>query len=266
MLKPRYSVFLPVAVAAGLGLASAVPAQAGSIELGYVVEVAGTTMMKAAYRTEINGGSFESSLFGKTEGVTSMFSGYKMNLSASGRVAGNSFLPAAYENDRKKKGKKAKSTGLTWQPDGSVTVGTAQGVKPPPAAVASAIGASTSDPLTAILKMANNQSKKPCSGKFRVYDGKDVFDLSLSFSKTIALGNASGLDCKLTWTPVAGVAVDKGETDVESYGLVLAPVRVGDDIMHLPVRITGSTKGLSIVVSSSVIKVDGQAVKAGLSN
>lgn len=264
MAKPLLSALLPAAIAASLAVAAS--AQAGSIELGYVVEVAGATMMKAAYRTEINGGNFESSLFGKTEGVTSMFSGYKMNLTANGRVEGNTFLPEAYENDRKKKGKKAKSTGLIWKPDGSVTVGTAQGVKSPPAAVASAIGASTSDPLTAILKMANNQSKKPCSGKFRIYDGKDVFDLALSFRKTIALGDTSGLDCKLTWTPIAGVAVDKGETDVESYGLVLAPVNVGSAVMHLPVRITGSTKGLSVVVSSSVIKIDGQAIKAGLSN
>lgn len=249
-------------------VAMAAPSQAGSIEMGYVVEMAGATLMKATYRAEINGGSFESSLFGKTEGVSNMFSGYKMNLQAEGRIVKDAFLPVSYDNDRKKKGKKAKSTGLDWRADGSVTVGTAQGTSAPPADVAAAISNTTSDPLTAILKMANGQGKKPCSGKYRVYDGKDVFDLTLSFRKTVALANSpnAGLDCKLTWTPVAGVAVNKGENEAESYGLVLAPVAVGSEVMHLPIRITGKSKGLAVVVSSSVIKVDGQVVNASLSN
>lgn len=251
------------------GIAAATPSRADSIELGYVVEVAGATLMKAAYRTEITGDSFESTLFGKTEGMSNMFSGYKMNLSANGRVEGRTFVPVTYENDRKKKGKKAKSTGLAWLTDGSVTVGTAQGVKSPPASVAASLGGSASDPLTAILKMANGQSKAPCSGRFRVFDGKDVFDLALTFRKTVALAgtaSGSGLDCKLTWTPIAGVAVDRGENGVETYGLVLAPIPVAGTVMHLPVRITGKSNGLPVVVSSSVIKVDGQVVNAGLSN
>ena len=267
MAKRSTAALLPAAFAAGLAVA--VPAHAGSIELSYIVEVAGTTMMKAAYRADLNGGSFESSLFGKTEGVSNMFSGYKMNLTANGRIAGDTFLPEAFENARKKKSKKAKSTGLTWAPDGTVTVGTAQGVDTPPPAVAATLGDAASDPLTAILRMANAQSQKPCSGKFRVYDGKDVYDLALSFRKTVTLAstaNATGLDCKLTSTPVSGVAVDKGETDVETYGLVLAPVTLAGDMLHMPIRITGKTKGLTVVVSASSITVDGQPVSAELSN
>jgi hypothetical protein len=70
--------YLPAFFAAGLATAGS--AMAGStIELGYVVEVAGATMMKASFSTELDSGSFESSLSGKTAGMSDMFSGYKMN-------------------------------------------------------------------------------------------------------------------------------------------------------------------------------------------
>ncbi len=56
-----------------MGIMAAVPstaAWAGNvIELGYVVDVAGSTVLKASYRAEISDGSFEASLFGKTSGV-----------------------------------------------------------------------------------------------------------------------------------------------------------------------------------------------------
>ena len=64
-----------------MGIMAAVPstaAWAGNvIELGYVVDVAGSTVLKASYRAEISDGSFEASLFGKTSGVSNMFTGYK---------------------------------------------------------------------------------------------------------------------------------------------------------------------------------------------
>lgn len=249
--------------ASAIGLMAAVPStavRAGNvIELGYVVDVAGSTVLKASYRAEISDGSFEASLFGKTSGVSNMFTGYKMNLSASGTVDGERFIPGVYGNDRKKKGKKAKSTDVTWQPGGGVTVSYSGEVQPPPSAVASALGKSTSDPLTAILKMANSQQDKPCSGKYRVYDGKDVFDLALAFRKDA--GNA--MECKLTWTPVAGVAVDKGDTEVETYALTLGPVQLSSGkVLHVPLQVVGKTKGMTVTVSAASVSVDGQQVSA----
>ncbi len=270
MAKLTLKPVLTAIFAVGLGLCTSPAARADTVELVYVVEVAGSTIMKAAYATTINGGSFESVVSGKTSGISNMFTGYRMNLSANGHFADGIFRPEIYENDRKKKGKKAKSTGLTWLADGAVTVGSANGVESPPPAVAAVIGKSTSDPLTAILKMANNQSEKPCSGKYRVYDGKDVYDLALSFRKSVTLASASNskaMECKLTWTPVAGVAVDKGETDVEVYSVVLAPMQLASGtVLHLPVRMVGKTKGLSVVISTAAVAVDGQAVSAELSN
>lgn len=262
MVKLPTKSLLPAALVAGLAMVA--PAVAETIELGYVVEVAGTMVMKAAYSAEIESGSFESSLFGKTAGMSDMFSGYKMNWSATGLYDEGQFSPQSYENTRKKKSKKAKSTGINWQPNGAVLLSTGAA---PPTAVLAALKGPSSDPLTAILKMASAQTKKPCSGKFRVYDGKDVYDLSLSFKKKITLAGATGqpgLECGLTSTPIAGRAVEKGEDKPDSYGLILAPLKAGGQTLHIPVRITGSTKGLNVTVSAHYVKVDGQPVAAAL--
>jgi hypothetical protein len=259
-----------VLIAAGAALALPATAQAGSVlDIAYTVDVAGATVLNAQYRTEINANGFESALFGKTSGVSDMFAGYKMNLSATGRVTGGKFLPGIYANDRKKKGKKAKSTDITWSSAGEVAVAYKDEPMPLPPAVAAALRKNSSDPLTAILKMANSQQDKPCSGKYRVYDGKDVFDLSLAFQKNFTLastGNGDGLECRLTWTPVAGVAVDRGETDAESYALSLVPVKLSSGkLMHVPMQIVGKNKGMTVTVSASSVTVDGQAVNTSQS-
>jgi hypothetical protein len=247
------------------------PARAGTIDVGYVVEIAGSTVMKASYHADMTPGRFAAALTGKTSGVSSMLAGYKMNWAAEGSMNDRGFIPGTFENNRKKKSKKAKSTGLTWLPGGKVTIGTHAGPAAVPASVAAALGKSSSDPLTAVLRMANAQSGRPCSGRYRVYDGKDLFDLSLSFKKSITLASASpseakALECRLTYAPVAGSAVDKGETAVETYGLFLAPVKVPGvaSAHYVPVRLTGKSKGLSVVISATAIAVDGQPVSARL--
>jgi hypothetical protein len=118
-----------------------------------------------------------------------------------------------------------------------------------------------------VLKIASTQSRKPCFGTFRIYDGKDVFDLSLSFKKKITLASSPGLpglDCRLTSTPVAGKDVRNGDTEPQSYGLTLTPITAAGQTLYIPVRITGSTKGVGVTVSASYLKVDGKSVSAML--
>lgn len=243
---------------AAAALAFSHPASAGDqIDLAYVVEMAGATVMKARYHADIGADSFATSLSGKSSGMTSYFSEYKMNLSATGRVDGAQFIPGVFENDRKKTGKKKRSTDIVWQPDGTVTITRGSETEAPPPKVAASLGNTASDPLTALLKMANSQKDKPCSGKFRVFDGKDVFDLSLAGRS----GATSAHDCVLTWLPIAGADFDEGETDPESYGLRLAPLQLpAGKVIHIPMQITGKSKGLKVTVSAAAVTLNGQAL------
>lgn len=245
----------------GAALCAAAPQQAWAgnlLELFYVVDVAGATVMKAQYRADIGADRFEASLSGKTSGMSSVFSGYKMNLSANGKVDPNGFRSVLYENDRKKSGKKAKSLDVLWQPDGSVTINKEGENQAVPANIAATLNNAASDPLTAILRMANGQSDKPCSGKFRVYDGKDVYDLSLALDKV----KENKIKCDLTWTPVAGEAVDKGEK-IEKYDISLAPVQLSSGmVLHVPLQIVGKSNGVTVTVSASSVNVDGREMVA----
>ncbi len=104
--------------------------------------------------------------------------------------------------------------------------------------------------------MANSQQDKPCSGSFRAYDGKDVFDLSLSPDKP----EGKKIKCKLTWTPVAGEAIKKGEKQ-ESYGMAIAPVQLASGrVLHVPMQITGRSNGLKVTVTVSSVTVDGREI------
>ncbi|MBL8790362.1 MAG: DUF3108 domain-containing protein [Rhizobiales bacterium] len=241
--------------------AAAVPqaAQAGNLlELAYVVDVAGATVLRANYRADIGAERYEATLSGKTSGMSTVFSGYKMNLSANGKVDTTGFRSVLYENDRKKSGKKKKSTDVLWQPDGTVTINKEGENQAVPQKIAATLGDAASDPLTAVLKMANSQKDKPCSGKFRVYDGKDVFDLSLTLDKA----KEQKIKCQLTWTPIAGDAVEKGEK-AESYALSLAPITLSSGLtLHVPLQIVGKSNGLTVTVSAASVNVDGREMVA----
>lgn len=257
MARKTFRICLATATLAGLP-ALAMAQSANTIELSYTVDMAGATVLKADYRVDIGDDSFAASLSGKTSGVTSVFSSYKMNLSATGKIAGSDFLPGLYENDRKKSGKKKKSTDVMWRPDGSVAISRSGEVEAPPATVASTLNPSAADPLTAVLRMANSQGSKPCSGKYRVYDGKDVYDLTLAPRK----GEGDGIHCKLTWIPVAGNDFDEGDTEPESYALKLSPVVLSTGrVMHVPMQLVGKSKGVTFTVSADTVSVNGQQLK-----
>ncbi len=77
---------------AALGLAAPAGARAGNvIELSYVVDIAGATVLKAQYRANIGDDRYEASLSGKTSGMSTVFSSYKMELSANGKVEAGGF-------------------------------------------------------------------------------------------------------------------------------------------------------------------------------
>ncbi len=245
----------------------------GTVDVRYDVEVAGTRIMKASFSATIDAGQYSSSLDGKTTGVSNLFSKYKTNMTAEGLVRDNAFIPGTFGNDRKKNSKKSRSTDLTWSGNGKVLVETGDGTEEPEGPVAKALGRNAADPLTTILRLANTQADKPCSGSFRVFDGRDVYDLALSFRKQVVLASAStegnsGFDCKLTYTPIAGRAFDKGETEIETYGVVLAPLTMRGLRHHiyLPIQITGKSSGLSAVVSATSVTVDGQELNIALGN
>jgi hypothetical protein len=238
----------------------AFPATAGNvIKAAYVIEAAGTTVMRANFDATIEKGSFTSSLFGKTAGAAGFFKGMRLEMQTTGGFDGSDFAPGNFEKSKKKRYKDARKTGISWTPTGKVEVMTDSGPAPLSASVGQALSQPSSDPLTAILSLSQMRGSKPCQGKTRVYDGRDVFDLTLRPRDQGAAGAGKPMNCSVAYTPIAGNSFDKGEKDVDNYDAVFAPINLAgqDKPMYFPVRLVGSSMGITYKIRAVSLSVDG---------
>jgi Protein of unknown function (DUF3108) len=224
------------------------PVQAADvITASFDVSLAGARIMKADYSATLDATTYSADLSAKTVGVSKMFSKIRLIMSANGSFSEAGFRPASYAYSRKKNDK-LKERNLTFSQNGSlVTEGADYGD-----AIMAALNNKVMDPLSMLLKLS--RTAKPCNGKHRAFDGRDVFDVSLA-----SIGTSGGvLTCKLVYTPVAGGDVEGGDTDAITYEISLAPV--ANKGSYIPVRISGSTKGVGFEVNATSVTVNGEAL------
>ncbi len=222
------------------------PAQAADvISASFEVSLGGTRIMKADYSATLDAATYSADLSARTVGVSKMFAKIKLNMSANGNLIDEAVKPVAYAYSRKKNDKR-KQRNLTFAPNGAlVTAGADYD-----ASIMAALNNKVMDPLSMLLKLG--RSDKPCTGKHRAFDGRDVFDVALSGG-----GKAGSTQtCKMVYTPVAGNDVEDGDTDPTTYEITLAPY--GNKGSYFPVRIAGTTKGVGFEVNASSVTVNGQ--------
>ncbi len=217
---------------------------ADTVAVDYDVSLGGSRIMKASYAANFDGSNYDASFSAKTVGMSKVFSKIKLSLTAKGKMTDGGLQPVSY-NYFRKKNDKTKERGLLFDQSGElVTDGAGYD-----AAVLASLKKSVMDPLSMLLKIS--RSDKPCSGKHRSFDGRDVFDLSLS---TVS-SNDGKLVCKLVYTPIAGGDVDDGDTEPQAYEVTLAPTTSAQSF--ITIRITGRTKGVPFDVSATSAAING---------
>jgi hypothetical protein len=99
------------------------------------------------------------------------------------------------------------------------------------------------DPLSAVMAMSRSQSGRisgvnPCARKLPIFDGKQRFDLLLSFKRTAALSeigvknDARAYVCRVKYVPIAGVRMNEEtqrlqrETGIEVWMLPMVEANV----------------------------------------
>jgi hypothetical protein len=221
------------------------PVQAADvISINFDISLGGTRVMKADYSATLDDSSYSATLEAKTVGVSKLFSKIKLNMSVAGGLSESGLTPVSYGYSRKKNDKR-KQRNLSFAPGGALVTEAGDY----DASILAAIKGKVMDPLSMLLKVT--RSDNPCSGKYRAFDGRDVFDLTLSGG----VGKGTVI-CKVLYTPVAGADVDDGETDVTRYEISFAPM--GNDKGYVPVRLTGSSKGVGFEASARSVTVNGQ--------
>jgi opacity protein-like surface antigen len=217
---------------------------ADSVNISYDVFLGGSRVLKAEYAAQFDDATYAANFSAKTVGMSKMFSKIKLNLAVNGRLSEDGLQPIQYAYYRKKNDK-VKERGLQFKSDGSLKTEGA-GYDAPLIAV---LKKNVTDPLTMLLKIS--RSDKPCSGKHRSFDGRDVFDISLA---QVSADNGR-LECTLVYKPVAGADVNDGDTDAVTYGIRLAPTKTTQK--YVTVGLTGSNKGVPFSVDATSISVNG---------
>jgi len=259
------AVFAGCIWSALLGFSNAAQAESNTLlKTDYEVTVSGITVLDIEYRLEMSPAGYQSRAEIETRGVATFFSDYRMKMKVSGSFGNGRATPAEFTSRRKKKDKTKELT-LNWSSNGPSTSGGRSSKQ-----IEAALTPASVDPLTAVFRAGTVSKGAPCQTTQRIYDGREVFDLGLTFVQEVkADGDWPGAyrgtayECRLTYEPVAGKNAEKFREANEappSYTVWLAPVatNVSGGSLLVPVRAAGILDGLSFVAYASRAEIGGR--------
>lgn len=210
----RPAIAASVLGAAVLGTASTWPAAAGpdslEIDAVYKVELNEFKIGSFAFKSDVGEKAYtlQSDVSISFAGLV----GWKGTTVTRGTVAGKDVSPSVYQFEfasPARRGSIAMNfanrnvTGLTVLPDEP----TPPDVKPLTAEHIKGVA----DPLSAVLALVKVGGPNPCDRKVSIFDGKQRFDLVLSYRKQVPISEAQpsgqpsqGIVCKVKYVPIAG--------------------------------------------------------------
>lgn len=196
-------------------LAAALPANAESwptrVDAAYRVGFNGFDIGKFEFRADVSGASYTVQGEARLSALLGAFK-WQGDTRASGQLAGISPKPAGYTFDFKGIGKEG-SIKLGFQ-QGNVASVTSLPMKPPApetVPIRDQHLKDVLDPLSAVMALSRTSNANPCGRRFPVFDGKQRFDLVLSFlrQQAVAETRPSGQPgvafvCRVRYVPIAG--------------------------------------------------------------
>lgn len=232
-----------------LGLTAAAPAaaQAAGVTVSYNIDVGPLTVSVVKFSIDLTGGDAHAKARIRTAGMSRVFSEFGATAEAETRLEGDNPGPVSYRITRDQSDVR-KVTTLTWQ-DGAVSYDPPIKNAERKAKLDAALAGGVIDPVTAVLRMGT-EGESPCPSTHEVFDGREVFELSLTDK---GMGTSDGdaawtgkvQRCEVRWEPIAGRSKDKGIPG-DSYEVAFAPVaELGNGRkLWLPVDMSGRLKGM----------------------
>ena len=234
-------------LALGLVVFGTPVAQAAGVTVSYNVDIGPMTVTVVKVAIDVSGEQAHAKARIKTVGLSRVLSEFGATAEAETRLGQSAPAPVSYKITRDQSDMR-KVTTLSW-------AGGAVSYDPPiknaerKARLDEALAGDVVDPVTAVLRMGM-VATNPCPSAQKVFDGREVFELTLTDK---GMGKADGDSawhgkvqrCSVRWEPIAGRSKDKGVPG-DSYDVSFAPVAdLGDGRqLWLPVDMSGSLKGL----------------------
>lgn len=245
MRKPPLTALLPA-----LFLAAAAPVAAGQVEslaVNYNIDLGPLTVTEVTYRLEVAKGAARAEARIETKGISRVFSEYTAKVNAESRADASEIAPVQFRLVRLRDGK-TREAHVDWRGQGEIDYGPKDKKPERRERLEKALNADVIDPMTAVLSIGS-AGKAPCPSVQQIFDGRDVFELSLTDKGTGRL-DAEGYQgpvrrCEVNWLPIAGRAVERNEPR-ESYDVDFAPVgeMPSGKTLWIPVSLSGKLKGL----------------------
>ena len=244
------------------------------VDASYRVAFSGFDVGKFDFSADVNGSSYTvrgdaklSALLGafKWEGLTR----------SSGALAGLSPKPAGYTFDFKGVGKEG-SIKLGFQ-HGAVTSVSAMPPKPPAPGtipVREQHLKDVLDPLSAVMAMSRTTNANPCGRKLSIFDGKQRFDLVLTYvrQQAVAEQKPSGQPgvafvCRVRYVPIAGYVMNEETRHMASTeGIEVALRPVPSAAIFVPHQITIPTAAGNATLTAEQVNIVTRGEQIAFSN
>ena len=253
--------------AAVSGFASARAAPGDRVLATYEISIDGMAAVSVAYDAEISGTGYRSRASLETKGVLSLFSSYRMDMTAFGVIAKGKLRSGQFSSVAGNRNKKKffavnlPVANLQDQPSDQDPLTRAE--------INAAITAGTIDPLTSVIRLGGWPIDNPCQATQRVFDGQEVFDLHFDFEKDDVITShfegvyrGPAFECRMTYVPVAGVSATKFRKSKASppvFTVWIAPVHsfARDASVLIPVFATGVFDGQKFIAYATQATIAG---------
>lgn len=208
---------------------------------------------RASFKADISSDTYAIATYVRTTGIADLLVSYDLNVSATGYTHENRLDTYAYVSQNKD-GKKNRRVELVYGKDDVAMKVTPRfgNLGDPPAAPFQKL--ISKDPVTAfinfMLEPRDPKNNNPCGGPIRIFDGRQLTYLHLTFTrltpvKSIAW-SGEALECYVTMDKVAGY--DTGEAKADNLTGIDGPIR-----MYLARLPNGATPIVKMIADSEQI-------------
>ena len=262
---------IAVALLAGvLSFSAAGIVRAEALNLRFDVFVSGLRVMKVHFRGDVSRDVYRGAVGIRPKGFASLFLKKRLDMRTQGIFNDAHARPSEFHYRSSRKGRER--TALVRWKDGRVTAWTR---RPPTGAtergqIMAALSAGALDPLSVLFAIGRKAGSNPCAGRYRVFDGLDVYDLKLTRAGRDRVSGANfagpALKCRMIYIPVAGMSERKKRRQLSNppvFTVWLARVKSADaGAVWVPVRAVGRMKGRPFTASLGDATLGGGPLRA----
>lgn len=242
------------------------------IDLHYKVFGGGFSVVTANFNISFNKGNYRATSLIEPRGIGLILAAGRFDSLVSGRITHSGIRPRNYISNGTGQKTPYRVT-MKWSASRQLRVSARPGlVKERLKDVKSKLRAGMPDPLSALLASTVYDTRRPCRGKRRIFDGHMIWDLRYRFIKRDYFRPSSNnryggpvYKCMVKYAPVAGYSKKtmqlERRTPLPYLPVWFASVKVGNAAMLVPIKIIFPTKWVDAVVHLTKARINGRTVK-----